>query len=40
MKLPITAVTEEYKVAKMRAVIRLWDSQAPKISDAGIEVRG
>ena len=37
--IPITAVTEEYKVTKVRAVMTLRSSQDPKIRDAGLEER-
>ena len=38
-QIPITAVTEEYKVTKARAAITLRSSQDPKIRDAGLEER-
>jgi len=39
MTLPLRAVTEEFKTAKVRAVMMLRDSKDEKIRQAGIEVR-
>ena len=39
LQMPISSVTEEYKVAKARLLLTLRDSSDDKINSAGIEVR-